>query len=152
MSDRLQANEVLPDAYNRLLNLNQHLDREAEKHGVDPKIIELLKIRASQINGCAFCVDLHVGRALDLGESPRRLSLLAVWSESGLFNDAERAALSLTEAITHTSTTRDVNDQVYLEATKQFSVEQLGVIVWVAAEIQLFNALSVTSRKPLPAG
>ena len=150
MSDRLQRSELLPDAYKRLLNLNQRVDREAETHGVDPKILELVKIRASQINGCAFCADLHNGRALGLGETQRRILMLPVWQESGLFDEAESAALALAEAITHISSAQDVSDEVYLRAAKQFNDEQVAVIVWATAEIQLFNALNVTSRKPLP--
>lgn len=151
MTTRLQFHEVLPDTYKRLLNLNQHLERMIDMHDVPPRLIELLKVRCSQINGCAFCVDLHVQRALELGEEHRRLHLLATWREAGpIFNDAERAALDLAEAVCHLASTREIPDGVYEAAAAQFSDEQLAVVVWSIAEIQTFNALNVTSGKPLP--
>lgn len=152
MTGRLQFHEVLPDTYKRLLNLNQHVERMVEEHEVSPCLIELLKIRCSQINGCAFCADMHVQRALDLGEEHRRLHVLATWREAGpLFDDAERAALELAEAVCHLATTQEIPQDVYDAAAAQFGARQLAVVVWAIAEIQTFNALNVTSRKPLPA-
>jgi len=151
VSERLQFHEVLPETYKRLLNLNQHVERMADEHGVPPRLIELLKIRCSQINGCAFCVDMHVQRALDLGEEPRRLHVLATWREAGaMFDAAERAALELAEAVCHLPNTREVPQHVYDAAAAEFGADQLGVVVWAIAEIQTFNALNVTSGKPLP--
>jgi AhpD family alkylhydroperoxidase len=148
---RVQFDEVLPDTYKRLLNLNQHVDRMAEEHGVPRRLVELVKIRCSQVNGCAFCTDLHVGWALDAGEDERRLHLVATWRETGgLFNAQERAALALAEAVCHLPSTREVADEVYAAAAAEFSSQQLGVVVWAIAEIQTFNALNATSRKPLP--
>lgn len=151
MNDRLQFHEILPDSYKRLISLHQHVEREADKHGVDPKLLELVRIRASQINGCAFCVDLHVKGAQEHGETERRLSLLPVWRDCGQFTPAECAALALTEAITHTSSTQRIDPSIYADAASQFNEEQLGVVVWTAAVIQTFNALNVTSEKKLPA-
>jgi len=152
VTGRLQFHEVLPDTYKRLLNLNQHVERMVEEHEVSPRLIELLKIRCSQINGCAFCADMHVQRALDLGEEHRRLHVLATWREAGpLFDDAERAALDLAEAVCHLATTQEIPQDVYDAAAAQFGERQLAVVVWAIAEIQTFNALNVTSRKPLPA-
>jgi len=152
VTGRLQFHEVLPDTYKRLLNLNQHVERMVEEHDVSPRLIELLKIRCSQINGCAFCADMHVQRALDLGEEHRRLHVLATWREAGpLFDDAERAALDLAEAVCHLATTQEIPQGVYDTAAAQFGDSQLAVVVWAIAEIQTFNALNVTSRKPLPA-
>lgn len=152
MTGRLQFHEVLPDTYKRLLNLNQHVERMVEEHEVSPRLIELLKIRCSQINGCAFCADMHVQRALDLGEVHRRLHVLATWREAGpLFDDAERAALDLAEAVCHLATTQEIPQDVYDAAAARFDEGQLAVLVWAIAEIQTFNALNVTSGKPLPA-
>jgi AhpD family alkylhydroperoxidase len=150
VSERIQFHEALPETYKRLLNLNQHVERMATERSVDPRLVELVKIRCSQVNGCAFCVDLHVGRAVDLGESERRLLQLPTWRESGLFDDAERAALALAEAVCNLPSTREVPDEVYDEALRALGAERLPVVVWAVAEIQAFNALNVTSRKPLP--
>lgn len=152
MTGRLQFHEVLPDTFKRLLNLNQHVGRMAEEHGVSPGLLELVKIRCSQINGCAYCTDLHVQRALDLGEEHRRLHLLPTWREAGgIFDDSERAALDLAEAVCHLATTQQVPQDVYDAAAARFDEGQLAVLVWAIAEIQTFNALNVTSGKPLPA-
>lgn len=149
-SARVQFDAVLPETYKRLLNLNQHVGRMAEENGVEPLTLELVKIRASQINGCAFCTDLHVTKALELGEGHRRLSLLTAWRETTLFTDQERAAFALAESGSTLSETRDVPDDVYAGALKVFTEEQVGVVVWAIAVINAFNVLNVTGRKPLP--
>ena len=148
--ERPQYQDVLPDTYKRLLNLNQHVDRMADEHDVPHLTLELVKIRASHLNGCAFCADLHVGRALEMGEDQRRLNLLPVWRETDLFTVQERAALDLAEAVTLQSQTDGVPDEVHAAAAAVFTEEQLGVLVWAAAVIQTFNVINVTSRKPLP--
>lgn len=148
--ERPRYQEVLPDTYKRLLNLNQHVDRMADEHEVAHLTLELVKIRASQLNGCAFCTDLHVARALEMGEQQRRLTLLPVWRETNLFTESERAALDLAEAITLQSQTDGIPDRVHAAAAAVFTEEQLGVVVWAAAVIQTFNVINVTSRKPLP--
>jgi len=151
MTDRLQFHDVLPETYKRLLNLNSHVERMAEEHGVPRRLVELVKIRCSQVNGCAFCTDLHVSQALEAGEEERRLHLVATWREAGgIFDAQERAALALAEAVCHLPGTQEVPDDVYDAAAVVFGPDQLGVVVWAIAEIQVFNALNVTSRKPLP--
>jgi AhpD family alkylhydroperoxidase len=151
MTERLQFHDVLPDTYKRLLNLNSHVERMAAEHGVPTRLVELVKVRCSQVNGCAFCADLHVTRALESGEDQRRLHLVATWRESGgIFDERERAALALAEAVCHLPSTQEVPDEVYDAAAAVFGPEQLAVLVWAIAEIQVFNALNVTSRKPLP--
>lgn len=150
MSERIQFHQALPETYKRLLNLNQHVERMALEHGVSVLLLELVKIHCSQINGCAFCSDLHAGRALAAGEDSRRLQQLPTWRESGLFDDREAAALGLAEAVCHLPSTQQVPDEVYDEAARVFSEQELAVVVWAIAEIQTFNALNVTSRKPLP--
>ena len=95
MSPRLQPLKAAPDTYKAVLALEQHL-----KGVVEPRLYHLLKLRASQINGCAFCIDMHVKEALDDGEDPQRLHLLSAWRESPLYNDRERALLAWTEALT----------------------------------------------------
>lgn len=149
---RLQFHTALKPAYDRLLNLHLSVERSAGEAGVDPLVIELVKIRASQVNGCAFCVDLHTKEALEHGETARRLALLPVWRETGdVFSDQERTALALAEAICRLPETLEVPDDVYAAAADAFDEAQLAVVVWATAVIQTFNAINVTSRKPLPA-
>jgi AhpD family alkylhydroperoxidase len=90
--------------------VHSEVEKAAANAGLDPKLIELAKIRASQLNGCAFCIDLHTRDALQLGEDQRRIFLLNAWRETDLFTEQERAVLALTEAVTRLSDTQEVSD------------------------------------------
>lgn len=147
---RMLPNDALPDAFKRLVNLHEYVERTAAEEGLDPVLIELVKTRASQINGCAYCADLHARDGARHGETARRIAVLPVWRETTLFTEQERAALALTEAISHLSETRDVPDDVYAGAAEVFTGRQLAVVVWAASLIQTFNAINVTGRRPLP--
>ncbi len=128
--------------------------REAEKAavaaGLDQKVLELVKIRASQLNGCAYCLDMHTTDALKLGEDVRRLNLVAAWRETELFSEQERAALELTEVLTRLSETRDLPDEVYDYATKVFTEDQYQAVVWVVMIINGYNRIVVPGRPALP--
>jgi AhpD family alkylhydroperoxidase len=134
------------------VGLNQILTRTADEEDLDARLLALVEVRASQINGCAPCTDMHAHAAVRHGETARRLALLPVWRETDLFTEQERAALALTEAMTELPGTREVPDDVYDVAAKVFTERQLAVVVWMAVEIQAFNRLNVTSRTPLPEG
>jgi len=148
---RSQVQDVLPEAFKRLVALNSHLEREADAHGVDRRLLELVKVRASQVNGCGYCTDMHARDALERGVDQRVLNVVAVWAETELFTEQERAALALAEAMSRLPLTQHVPDEVYDLARKVFTEEQLAVVVWAAALIQTFNALNVTVHRPLPA-
>lgn len=150
MSERISFKDELPDAFKRLVNLHQHIERAAEEEGLDPVLIELVKTRASQINGCAYCTDMHAHDGVRHGETRQRLALLPVWRETALFTAQERAALALAEAMTELPGNRTVPDAVYDQAAAVFTRRQLAVVGWAAAAIQTFNALNVTDRTPLP--
>jgi AhpD family alkylhydroperoxidase len=149
-SARIQLSSEFPEAYQRLLGLHRMVEAAALEAGLDHRLIELVKIRASQLNGCAFCTDMHSADAIKHGETPRRLFVLPVWRETDLFTEAERAALALTEAMTRLSEHQDVPDEVYEPAAKVFSERQLTVLGWAATVINAFNRLGVTSHTPLP--
>lgn len=148
---RSQAQDVLPEAFKRLVALNSHLEREADAHGVDRGLLEIVKVRASQVNGCGYCTDMHATDALEHGVDQRVLNVVAVWAETELFTEQERAALALTEAMSRLPLTQHVPDEVYDVARKVFTEEQLAVVVWAASLIQTFNALNVTMHRALPA-
>jgi AhpD family alkylhydroperoxidase len=148
---RINLGNELPHAFSQLRDIRDLVEKSATEAGLDPKLIELVKIRASQINGCAFCLDLHTRDARKLGEDDRRLHLVAAWWETELFSPQERAALKLTETISRLSQTQDVPDDLYAEATSVFTKEQYTAVVWSISVINTFNRLAVTSRKPLPA-
>jgi AhpD family alkylhydroperoxidase len=110
---------------------------------------ELVKLRASQINGCSFCTDMHTKDALHAGESQVRLNLVAAWQETTVFTEAERAALELAEQGTRIADAAGgVNDEAWANAAKHFDEDQLGALVAVIALINTFNRLNVIIRQP----
>ena len=138
---RLAVDELAPHI-NRAMNA---LDTASRRTSLEPALLELVRARASQLNGCAFCVDLHSGDALAGGESVRRLLLLPVWSESGLFSDRERAALELTEAATRL-TDGPVTDELFARTSEQFTPTELAELVWTIAVINAWNRLGATAH------
>ena len=110
---------------------------------------ELMRLRASQINGCGFCTDMHTKEALAAGEDPTRLNLVAAWREATVFTDAERAALELTEQGTRIADAAGgVSDEAWENAAKYYDEEQLAALVGVIAVINAFNRLNVMVRQP----
>lgn len=109
---------------------------------------ELVKIRASQINGCGFCLDMHTKEAAAAGETPERLHLVATWREATVYSPAERAALALTEEATRIADGGEVSDDVWAEAMKHYDDEQLAALVAQIANIKAFNTLNVVTRQP----
>lgn len=110
---------------------------------------ELVKIRASQINGCGFCTDMHVKEAIHAGETDQRLHLVAVWREATVFTDAERAALELVEEGTRIADAAGgVPDEVWANAAKHYDEDQLGVLVVLISLINAFNRMNVLVRMP----
>jgi AhpD family alkylhydroperoxidase len=145
MEQRLDAAAIAPQLYSALLGVEKYL-----RGAVDHTLYELVKLRASMVNGCAFCVDMHATAALAAGETKQRLFGLAAWHESPWYTDAERAALALTDAITRLD--RDgVPDDVWDAAARHFDDKQLVDIVAAASMINLWNRVSIATRK-LPAG
>lgn len=110
---------------------------------------ELCRLRASQINGCAVCADMHSKEATQAGETAVRLNLVATWREATVFTDAERAALELTEQGTRIADAAGgVSDEVWLNATKHYNEAELTALVWLIAMINAFNRLNVITRQP----
>jgi AhpD family alkylhydroperoxidase len=108
---------------------------------------ELVKIRASQINGCAVCTDMHTKDAAHAGESAVRINLVAAWRDAAVFTDAERAALELTEQGTRLADGTGVSDEVWATAAEHFDEDQLGALVCLIAVINTYNRLSVITRQ-----
>ena len=141
MKARLDPAKVAPDAYKAMLALHHYV----ENSGLDHKLLELIKTRASQINGCAFCIHMHTRDARKLGETEERLYLLSAWRESPLYSDRERAALAWTEALTLLSQTH-APDEVYEEARLHFSEEELVKLTLAINVINSWNRLAVGFR------
>lgn len=142
MSQRLVPGKVAPAAYHAMRTLQEHVNQ----NGLDKKLGELVKMRASQINGCAFCLDMHITEARRIGEAQLRIDLLPVWEEAGeLYTPRERAALAFTEAVTRISKA-GVPDAVYAEAARNFSEAELVELTLAIAVINSWNRLSVAFR------
>jgi AhpD family alkylhydroperoxidase len=117
--------------------------------GLEPSLLELVKVRASQLNGCAYCLDRHSKDARAAGETEQRLHVLSAWRETGLFSDRERAALALTEAVTLVADTH-VPDEVVEAAAEQLTPEELSRLVYAIIEINAWNRLAITVGAPEP--
>lgn len=116
--------------------------------GLSPKLLELVNLRASQINGCSVCVDGHPRIAKKLGETDERLFAVSAWRDSPYFSDAERAALALTEAVTRTSDRADpVPDEIWDEATRHYDGRSLAALVIAIANINVWNRLNIATRQ-----
>lgn len=148
---RIQPEDAFPAAYKDAVRLSIATHKIAAEAGLDPALIELVKIRASQMNACAFCVDMHTAEARKAGESERRLALVAAWHETDLYSAQERIALELTEHLTRLAETRDVPDELYARALTVFDTQQYSAITYAIAMINFWNRISVAAHKPLPA-
>ncbi|MDY0749070.1 carboxymuconolactone decarboxylase family protein [Paucibacter sp. R3-3] len=145
MEPRLNFYKASPDAMKALGTLEQHI----AKCGLEKQLVELVRLRASQINGCAYCVDLHAADALKADEAPRRLATLSVWQETPFFNDRERAALAWTEAVTLVSETH-VPDAVWEQIRPHFTPEEIVDLTLLVSTINAWNRFAIAFRK-LPA-
>jgi AhpD family alkylhydroperoxidase len=135
---------ILPDAMPALFALG----KAAKKGGVSSQTLDLVYLRASQINGCSFCVDMHARDLKKLGETDERLFAVAAWRESPYFTDAERAALALTEAATRLNDQADpVPDEVWNEAARHYDEPALAALVINIALINFWNRLNVTTKQ-----
>jgi AhpD family alkylhydroperoxidase len=143
MTARLNAAALMPDLYKAYYAFSQ----AGKKDGLDAKLHDLVHIRASQLNGCAFCLDMHVKEATIHGERPLRLHHLAIWRESPLFTPAERAALALTESLTRLGE-QGVPDAIYEEVRAHFSEKQTAALIFAVVAINGWNRISIASRNP----
>jgi AhpD family alkylhydroperoxidase len=121
------------------------LQRELAQSGLDPVLQELIKVRASQINGCAYCIDMHTKDARAHGETEQRLYALSAWRETPFFTETERAALAYAEAVTRVSETH-VPDEVYLETAKHFTESEMVALTFAAVVINSWNRLAISFR------
>jgi len=140
-ADRLLPNETAPEGYAALRNVEVYLARS----GLPKRLIELVKMRASQINRCAYCLDVHSKDARKAGETEQRLYLLNAWRESPLFSPAERAALGWTEALTNVSQTC-APDSDYEALRPHFSDKEIVDLTYLIGMINVWNRLAIGMR------
>jgi AhpD family alkylhydroperoxidase len=121
------------------------LQREVEASGLEHSLLELVKIRASQINGCAYCIDMHTKDARALGETEQRIYALSAWRETPFFSERERAALEWTEAVTLVASSH-VADSVYEAVAPHFSEQELVALTFATVTINAWNRLAISFR------
>ena len=143
-SARVNVSAEFKEGYRALAALNTVV----ENSGLDHILMELVKTRSSQINGCAFCLDMHTKDARAYGETEQRLYALNGWRETPFFTEKERAALALTEAITLVSSSH-VPDDVVDEALEWFEPDEYSKLVYLIGVINFWNRLAITSRTPV---
>lgn len=140
-SPRVDVSEAFPKANQAMY----HLHNTVLNSGLEEKLLNLVFLRASQINGCAYCLDMHTLDALATGETPQRLTLLDAWREAGIYDERERAALLLTEQVTKVSETH-VPDEVYDEVVGVLGEEDFAKVVMAITLINAWNRIAISSR------
>ncbi|MEV1331410.1 carboxymuconolactone decarboxylase family protein [Micromonospora costi] len=142
---RVNIGEQHPAAYKALIALSSEVDEAAAAAGLDPLLVELVRIRTSQINGCAFCLRMHTRDALRKGESPDRIAVLPAWEETDYFSATDRAALRLAEAITLVPQGH-VSDEDFNAAAGVLTADQVSAVAWLVTVMNAFNRVAITSR------
>lgn len=145
METRLDYQKAFPEGVQGML----HLEAIVRRSGLEPSLYELVKIRASQLNGCAYCIDMHTKDARAIGETEQRIYGLAAWAETPYFTARERAALAFTEAVTLLADTH-VPDQAYREVAAEFSQQEIAALVSLIVTINAWNAIGVSTRAWTP--
>lgn len=140
MAERINS-KIVPEGYRAMYGL----ERYVRQSGLEPSLLELIKLRASQINGCAYCIDMHWKDLRAVGENEQRLYGLDAWRESPYYTDRERAALGWTEAVT-LITNGHVDDAVYEEVRPHFSEKELADLTFAIATINAWNRLAISFR------
>ncbi|MGA8149478.1 MAG: carboxymuconolactone decarboxylase family protein [Terriglobales bacterium] len=141
MEPRLKADKIAPEAYKAVMQVQTYINHS----GLEHSLLNLVYLRASQINGCAFCIDMHSKEARALGESEQRLYALDAWRETPFFTERERAALAWTEAITRVAEDH-VPDEVYERGKKHFTEAELVNLTLAVAQINVWNRLAIAFR------
>jgi AhpD family alkylhydroperoxidase len=141
MEERIHYTKVSPGAYHALLGLEKYL----QECGLEAPLLDLIKLRASQINGCAYCLDMHWKDLRAIGESEQRMYSLDAWEESPYYTERERAALAWTEAVTRVSETH-VPDETYNQVKPHFSEKELADLTVAIATINAWNRLAIAAR------
>ncbi len=144
MEPRILHSKIAPQGFQAVLKLYEYV----KLCGLETSLLDLINVRTSQINGCAYCIDIHSKEARAAGESEQRLYTLSAWREAPFYTDRERAALAWTEAVTLISIDH-VPDEVYDEARRYFSEKELVDLTLAVVSINTFNRLSTSFRNPV---
>jgi AhpD family alkylhydroperoxidase len=142
---RLDFEALAPGVYRAVARLDEAVTKQLDAAGIDHRLRELIRLRASQLNGCAYCIDMHSKDARAVGEAEQRLYALPAWWETPFFTARERAALSFTETVTRLSETH-VPEAAYAEVAAEYSAAEVAALLSLILVINAWNALGVTTR------
>ena len=145
---RVSLTKSAPELFQIIVTLERQAKEHEASAGIDPGFTHLLRLRASQLNRCAYCVRLHTREALAAGETGDRISVLPAWRETEYFSDKERAALALVEAVTLISDGQ-VPDPIYDQAAEVLSDPEISAVEWLALVINAWNRIAIPSRTPV---
>ena len=145
MSGRLAFGDLAPGFLQAMMRLDRAATRELDDAGIDPRLRELVRIRASQLNGCAYCIDMHTKDARLIGETEQRIYALSAWPETPFFNIRERAALAFTESVTLMTDTH-VPYEAYAAVATVYSDREVAALVSLIIVINAWNAAGVATR------
>ena len=144
MKKRINIAKTDPKAYQAMLGLEKYI----AESGLDFTLYELIKTRASQLNGCAYCINMHTRDAMKQGETAQRLFLLDAWRETNLYTSKERAVLALTEEMTLLPN-KQISNEVYEEASKHLNEQELAAVIMSVVAINGWNRIAITSQLEL---
>ena len=144
MKERLNIYNIDPKTFEAMMGLENYLAQSS----LDKNLFALIKTRASQINGCAYCINMHTRDAIKIGETTQRLFLLDAWRESNLFTDKEKAVLALTEAMTLIAG-KSVSDEIYDTAKNHLTEKEYAAVIMAVVAINGWNRIAITSQTPL---
>ncbi|MGW7384838.1 carboxymuconolactone decarboxylase family protein [Streptomyces sp. NPDC054794] len=145
---RIYIDKQSPKPYHALVQTSEAVRTTAAEADLDRTVVELINLRVSQINGCAYCLDVHTRAAVRGGETAQRLGVLAAWRDTEVFTAVERAALGLAEATTEPSD-GDLQESAYAAARGVLTDDQISAVIWVAVTINAFNRVSILSKHPV---
>lgn len=143
-NQRINIQKIEPNAYKAMFELEKYLSTTS----LSSTQLELIKIRASQINGCAFCIDMHTKDALKKGESAERIFLLNAWNETKIFTEAEKTILAMTEEITLIHQ-KGLSEETYKKAEKLYDNNEIAQIIMAIATINSWNRIAISTRIPI---
>jgi AhpD family alkylhydroperoxidase len=146
---RLDFERHAPDAYKALLRLDGAVTEQLDRVGFDTRLRELVRVRASQLNGCAYCIDMHTKDARAAGEAEQRLYALTAWRDTPFFTERERAALAFTEAVTLMNVDH-VPDEAYAAVAERYSEDEIAALVSLIVAINAWNAIGVGLHAWMP--
>ncbi|MBS0192214.1 MAG: carboxymuconolactone decarboxylase family protein [Phycisphaerales bacterium] len=141
MTQRMDYARAAPEIFRGMLGVEKAL----HSGGIEPRLLHMIKLRASQINGCAYCMDMHWKDAKAAGETEERLYMLNAWRESPLYSDRERAAMAWVEAVTNI-TVGHAPDDLYEATRAQFDEKQMAELTWAIASINAWNRIAISFR------